>query len=153
MFVIQGEAEIKNINVRAEVHGDELVRALDIRLAITDIDAKRLDSAIPGLRELFWKGEQPHLQELYPLKVRHKIENVSVSIKSGRRTVKLESADVLKVQVTPKFGGRCEMLLSVKVSRIGDGLLDPLHAWLKGLLTVDIAERQLTLPEMEQQQA
>jgi hypothetical protein len=150
MFVIKGAAEIKNINVRAEVHGDSLVRAIDVKLAITDVDAKQLGSAIPGLMELFWEGEQPRAQEIYPLKVRHTIENVTATISVGRKTVKLAGADVRKVHITPKFGHLCEMLLSIRCAEIGDGLLDPLHKWLKGTVEVEIVERQLRLAGMEQ---
>ena len=150
MFVIKGAAEIKNVNLRAEVHGDSLVRAIDVKLAITDVDAKRLDSAIPGLMEMFWEHEQPRVQEIYPLKVRHTIENVTATIGVGRKTVKLVGADVRKVHITPKFGHLCEMLLSIRCAEIGDGTIDPLHKWLKGTVDIEIVERQLTLPDMDQ---
>lgn len=150
MFVIKGAAEIKNVNLRAEVHGDTLVRAVDIKLAVADVDAERLGSAIPGLMELFWDGEQPRAQEIYPLKVRHTIENVTATLSVGRKSVTLKGADVRKVHITPKFGARCEILLSIRCTEIGDGTIDPLHKWLKGTVELEIVERQLTLPEMEQ---
>lgn len=151
MFVVKGQAEIKNVNMRAQVHGDELMRAIDVKLVMVDIDAKKMDSAVPGLVATFWRGQQPLLQEVYPLKVRHKIENVICKLKVGRKRVKLQEAVVKKISVTPRFGGRCEITLTVSCI-IGDGVLDPLHKWLKGMVGIEIVEHQMELPAMEQKQ-
>ncbi len=151
MFVVKGQAEIKNINVRAQVHGDEMVRAIDVKLVMVDIDAKKMDSAVPGLVATFWKGQQPMLQEVYPLKIRHKIENVICKLKVGRKRVKLQEAVVKKISVTPRFGGRCEITLTVSCV-IGDRILDPLHKWLKGMVGIEIVEHQMELPAMDQKQ-
>lgn len=160
MFVVKGQAEVKNINVRAEVHGDELMRAIDVKLVMADIEAKKMDSAVPGLVATFWKGQQPLLQEVYPLKIRHKIENVLCTLKVGRKTVKLGFKDkqgrlheavVKKISVTPQFGGRCQVTLTVSCL-IGNGVLDPLHRWLKAVVNVNIVERQMELPAMNQKQ-
>ncbi len=151
MFVIKGQAEVKNINVRAEAHGDELMRAIDVKLVMVDVDAQRIDSAVPGMVATFWKGKQPVLQEVYPLKIRHKIENAICTLKVGRKRIKLQDAVVKKISVTPQFGGRCQVTLTV-ACLIGDGVLDPLHNWLKGMVAIEIVERQMELPAMDQKQ-
>jgi hypothetical protein len=149
MFEIKGEAELKNINVRAEIHGEELVRAIDVKLVMTDVDAKLLNAAVPGLVKTFWDGEQPAFQELYPLKIRHKIENATAEIKVGKAQVQLLDVTMQKIEVTPLFGKRCQIAFTVR-SQIGDGILDSLHAWLKGKVNIEIEERQMEIPGMAQ---
>jgi len=149
MFVIKSAAEIKNVNLRMEAHGDSLVRAVDIKMIVADVEAARLDSAIPEVGQ-FWHGEDPVLQEVYPLKVRHTIENVEAVLTVGKKAIKLKGADVRKVSITPRHSGRCEIELSIRCSEIGDGILDPLHKWLKGEVQLEVVERQISLPNMDQ---
>ncbi len=149
MFVIKSAAEIKNVNLRMEAHGDSLVRAVDVKVIIPDVEAARLDSAIPEIGQ-FWHGEDPVFQEVYPLKVRHTIENVEATLTVGRKVVTLTGADVRKVSITPRHSGRCEIELSIRAAEITDGVLDPLHKWLKGEVELEIVERQLSLSDMAQ---
>lgn len=146
MFVINGTAELKSINLRAEAHGDEIVRAMDIKLLAVDVDAARLDSAIPDMDRL-WDGDQPVLQEVYPVKVRHKLENMKVTMDELPKDF---DCTVDRIEITPKHAKRCDVLLTLKVSHVQDGFLDKLHAALRSQVTLDIVERQLELPEMEQ---
>ena len=149
MLKIKGAAELKNINVRAEIHGEELVRAIDLKLVMVDADASKLETVVPGLMAKFWNGKQPTLQELYPLKVRHKIENADAVVRVGRKRVVLREVIVQKIAITPLFSGRCQIAFSMRC-KIGDGVLDPLHKGLRGTVHITIEERQMELPAMDQ---
>lgn len=150
MFVIKGKAELKNINIRVQAHGDELVRAMDLKLAMEDADPARLDSAVSDLTDRFWNKDEPLVQEIYPLRVGHKLENCAVELSDGKVKVKLNGADVKKIEITPHHGRRVGMVYTVQAIEIQDGILDTLHKWLRGVITVDVVERQMELPDMEQ---
>ena len=78
MLVINCTAELKKINLRPEIHGDTPVRAMDLRFVAADVDGARLDAMIPDYQvKLYDEKGQPLLQEVYPLVVRHKIENTT----------------------------------------------------------------------------
>jgi len=148
MFVIKSAAEIKNVNLRMEAHGDDLVRAVDVKLIVADVEAKRLDSAIADIEE-YWHGDALILQETYPVKVQHTIENVAATMTVGKKTITMTGADIRKVSITPRHGGRCQVELSIRCIEIGNEIVE-LHKWLKGTVELEVVERQLTLPELEQ---
>lgn len=151
MFVISGAAEIKNVNLRMEAHGDDSVRAVDVKLIVADVEAKRLDSAIADIEE-YWRGDRLLFQETYPVRVQHTIENVTATLTVGNKKITLTGADVRKVSITPRHSGRCQVELSIRCIEIGKEIIE-LHKWLKGTVELEIVERQLSLPDMEQESA
>ncbi len=152
MFVIEAKAELKAVVLKMTPSGDDFTRTVELKLLAQDVEAARLSSAIPEVGA-FWHGDELWLQEIYPLRVRHTVENVSVGLRSEAELIDLGACDVSKIEITPKFGGVCEVALTVKTLDTVDGLLDALHHWLKGEVTVSMVERQLSLPDMDQADA
>ncbi len=148
MFVIKGTAEIKNVNLRIEAHGDSMVRTVDVKMVAPDVEAKRLDSAIADI-DKYWEGEKLCLQETYPVTVQHTIENVTATLSVGKKKVTLKGGDVRKIKITPRHNGRCQVMLSVRCPEVSSEIL-LLHEWLKGEVQLEVVERQISLPNMEQ---
>jgi len=151
MFVVKAKAEIKSMNCRMEFHGDDLVPAVTVRFAAADTDAATMESAIPGIAQKLWaKGGEPQLQECYPLRVRHKIENCTAKIRIGKKVIELKGCDVNRLDIVPLHGTRCQCIFNISAQ----GLVNPLlHGALRSEVDIEIVERQLTLGEMEQKPA
>jgi hypothetical protein len=156
MFVIEGKAELKEIKLKMDPNGDQFRRTLVLKLLAQGIAADRLDSAISEI-DKYWNKEQPALQETYPIRVSHKIENVAAVLSEIDRpgpkskAWELGAVDVDKMQITPKMDNLCDILMELHTADISvaKGLLDVLHGWLKGEIIISLVERQLSLPEME----
>ena len=144
MFDINTKAELRNINLRAETHGDEYARAIDVQLMLLQVPVDRITSALS--LERFYEGDQPVLQEVYPLCVKHKINNLAVTI--GK--VKLNGADAKGIEVTPQPGKVCNVKITVQSSGFGKGVLDQLSEHLREECDVTIVERQMQAPGMDQ---
>ena len=157
MFVIEAKAELKEIKLKMDPNGDQFRRTLVLKLFAQGVAADRLDSA-GGEIDKDWNKEQPALQETYPIRIAHKIENVAATLTEIERpgpkakAWELGAVDVCKLQITPKMDNLCDILMELHTDDIGvaKGLLDVLHGWLKGEIMVSLVERQLSLPEMEQ---
>lgn len=143
MFDFKAEAELAHVNVRAENHGDEFARAIDIKFAADGVPIERVSSVCENPIERLYdsKGERV-LMEFYPLKAAHKIENVSCDIKVGRSTVKLIDCDVAKVQLVPQPEHLCDVVFTVQTSAIKDGAIDTITKALREQVTVTMKERQ-----------
>lgn len=150
MFDIRATAELSNINIRAEIHGEVHVRAIDIKLVAVGVPAERLTSAIPDLRSRFYNGDQPILQEVFPLRVRHKLENIRCEVFNKDANILLDGCDVAKIEITPEPAGICKVKMTVQASEYADEVLDYLSRWLRDEVQVTLSERQLKLAEMEQ---
>jgi len=154
MFEIKGETEIKDIRLRMEAHDDTLQRCMFLKVAIADTDAANLDSAVPDMLAAFFDHKEPRLQEIYPLKVAHHIDNCVVMLSTGkgatRKKIKLDGCDLSKISITPRYGGHAELGLTLKVVPLLDGVTDQLHKWLRGIVMMEIKEKQLDLPAMNQ---
>jgi len=148
MFVIKSAAEIKNVNLRMEAHGDSMVPTVDVMLIAPDVEAKRLDSAIADIGK-YWEGDTVCLQETYPVTVQHTIENVEAVLSVGKKKVTLKGADVRKIKITPRHGGRCQIKLSIRCPEVSSEIV-LLHQWLKGEVQLEVVERQISLPNMDQ---
>jgi hypothetical protein len=153
MFVIEAKAELKEIKLKVDPNGDQFQRTVVLKLLAQGVDAGRLDTAVSEI-EKYWTGDQPALQETYPVRIKHKIQNVAVTLSDDSKSPawELGACDVDKIQITPKLGKLCDILMEVQTDDIAvaPGLLDVLHGWLKGEIKLSMAERQLSLPEMEQ---
>ena len=153
MLEITTNAELKKINPRAEAHGDAMVRAMDLRFVAIDVDGKHLDALIPHYKTLLYKNGEPVLQEVYPLKVRHKVLNATVKIKAGRKSISLVGCDIAKIKVTPRAHGHCDIDLTVQSCDFVDGYLDPLSRCIGEMVSLQIEERQMTIDDMDQAEA
>lgn len=147
MFDVKTTAELRNINLRVESHGDSMVRAMDIKLMLLDVPVSKLTSAIPDFEKRFYDGEQPILQEISPFQIQHKIENVETTIDK----VKLTGADIKKgARCWHKPGFVCNLEVTVQASDFSDSALTALSKRIKDEIQCSIAERQTKLPGMEQ---
>jgi hypothetical protein len=153
MFVIEAKAELKEIKLKMDPDGDELHRTVVLKLLAQGVDAARLDTAVSEI-DKYWTGDQPALQETYPIRIKHTICNVAVTLSDGGRSKpwELGACDICKVQITPKMDRICDVLMQVHTQdiQVAKGLLDVLHRWLKSEVKISMVERQLSLPEMEQ---
>jgi hypothetical protein len=148
MLVLKGQAELRKINLRMEAHGDAMMRAFDLRFIAKDIDAERIDSLIPKYKDWLYEKEAPILQEIYPLVIRHKIQNVNVDITAFKQSINLVGCDVSKIKMTPRTGFRCDLDFTIQASEFTDGILDLLSRWQGDLMDIEIVERQLELEEV-----
>ncbi len=154
MFVIKAEAELRNINCRAEAHGDEMVRAVDLKLIAVDADAAHLDSAINGFLGMYFdKDGNPLGGESFPLRVRHKLDAATVTINQGRTKVTFKDAVIKGIQLTPKTGKRTDATFVVQVSDYADGIMDKITHWQREIVKVHVEERQLQIPDLDQEAA
>jgi len=153
MFVIEAKAELKEIKLKMDPDGDHHQRTVVLKLLAQGVDAARLDTAVSEI-EKYWTGDQPALQETYPIRIKHTIGNVAVTLSDDSKSKpwELGACDVGKIQITPKMEKLCDVFMEVQTEdiKVAPGLLDVLHGWLKGEVKVSMAERQLGLPEMEQ---
>jgi len=142
MFDITAAAELKEIKLRMEVHGDQDVRAVHLKLYCLGVPAERLTSAVPDLRKKFYDKDQPILQEVYPLHVRHSIDNVEANLVVETTGISLVG-DVSKIQITPQPEGVCSVSMTLQVRLDADGVLDTLSHWLKSEVALKVFERQI----------
>jgi hypothetical protein len=147
MFDVKTAAELRNINLRVESHGENMVRAMDIKLMLLDVPVSKLTSAIPDFEKRFYDGEQPILQEISPFQIQHKIENVEATIDN----TKLTGADIKKgARCWHKPGFVCNLEIIVQASDFNDAALTALSKHIKEEVKCSITERQTKLPGMEQ---
>jgi hypothetical protein len=147
VFDVKTNAEVRNINVRAENHGDDHVPAIDVKLMLLDVPIAKISSAIPDFEQRFYDGDQPILQEIVPFQIQHKIENVEAKI--GR--VVLKGADIKKgSKFWHKPSKVANVLITVQCSDFSEAAVPALMKMLKEEAKVEIIECQLKIPEMEQ---
>ncbi len=151
MLDVKVQAELKKINLRAEAHGEEWVRAVDIWLMLIDAPADKITSFVPNLAERFYADDgEPVLREVLPLVVNHKLENVAAKISRTSLVGDIKS----KAKIWPKPGGVADIEVKLQVSDFADGLLDTLSHHLRDTMTVSLSERQASLiDDMEQGEA
>lgn len=147
MFDVKTKAELRHINLRAEAHGEDMVRAIDVKLMLINVPVDKLTSAIPDFEKRFYDGDTPILQEIVPFQIRHNIENVEAKI--GKVTLK--GADIKKnSKCWHKPGKVCDIEIKVQSADFTDAALTTLSKQLKEEVTVEISERQGTIPGMDQ---
>jgi hypothetical protein len=138
---------LRNINLRAEAHGEDFVRAIDVKIMLLDVPVEKLSSAIPDFAKRFYDGDAPILQEIVPFQIQHKIDNVEATIGG----VSLKGADIKKgSKCWHKPGKVCNLLVSVQSSDFTDAALAKLSKLLREELPVAIVERQMNIEGMEQ---
>ena len=144
MFEIKAEAELRNINSRAQANGDEWVRALDLKLIAIDAPADKLDGAINGFLSIYYDAQGNTLGgETYPLKVRHKLDAATVTLKSGRNSVTFNDVILKAIHLTPKTGKRVDCTFTVQAIDYADGILDKLTRWQRETVDVQVQQRQI----------
>lgn len=154
MFVVKAEAELRNITCRAEANGDEMVRAIDLKLIAIDADASNMDSAINGFLGMYFDKEgNPLGAESYPLRVRHTLEAATVTISKGSTQVVFNDAQIKGIQLTPKMGKQTDATFVVQASDYPDGIIDKITRWQRDVVKIHVEERQLSIPDMDQEAA
>lgn len=146
MFDVKCKAEVKNLNVRTEIHGDDNVPAYDVTLMLLGVPVDCITRACPDIGKRFYSGDQVAIGEVNPLTVQHKMENLTVKI--GERT--LNGCDIkkgAKIMLLPEKVANVEV--KVQVEHRGDIVLD-IMAVLRDEVIVSINERQLEIVGMEQ---
>jgi hypothetical protein len=140
MLKINSKAEIKAITVRKQMHGEELVKAVSVRLhfpAVSLDDAREFVSQL----HLFYGTElESQFPEIDYLPVTRKVPDALVTIGS----VKLRG-EVKDAKIYPR--GNRTVEIDLKVNAQIDKGLDKLHDVLMELVAVDILES----PAMQEQ--
>lgn len=149
---IETTGKITNVNLRKQIHGDEYVKAFDVSISCS-VPKAVLASLVPTAKSdrsladiLFSKDDLPKLQELYPLKLAHKIEGVKVKIKQ----MEFASCDLATIELTPSAGGMID--LSFKVQGTGPGrntVADSLWTLINEETKIKIVQLQGELPGIE----
>ena len=112
MFDFKCKAELRNINVRAEIHGDETVPAIDVKLLAIGVPVDKISSAIPDIAKHFYEKDKVVVGEVNPLTVQHKLENLTVKI----HKTEVKGVDVKKkMLVTLEPGKVCDVEMSVQI--------------------------------------
>ena len=146
MFDVKCGAEVRNLNIRTENHGDEIVPAVDIKMMLLGVPVDRITSACPNIAKRFYDGDLVAIGEVNPLTVQHKLENLIVKI--GEKTLK--GCDIkkgAKIHLLPAMLANVEV--TVQVEHSGDLAVQVMNH-LKGEIGVSVNERQLALAEMNQ---
>jgi hypothetical protein len=131
-------AQITNLNLRAEKHGDENEPACDIKVSV-DIPAERLDDIHPGLCESLYRrpstGDQIALIDkkaeqaftvvrhpgLEPVRLKQKFPGYELQVFSpadsdGSEGLLFADAEVKNFTITPHEGGTTNVTFSVGVT-------------------------------------
>jgi len=151
MFQLKAEAELRNINCRAEAHGEEMVRAIDLKLIAIDAKADKMDGAINGFLKMYYDSKgNPLGAEAFPLRIRHKIDRGRVTIQQGRKKVTFPDVTIKAIQLTPKSGKKVDCTFTVQVSDYDDGVMDKVTHWQREIVKVEVEQRQLDIDEVKQ---
>jgi len=146
MFDVKCKAEIKNLNIRTENHGDEIVPAVDITMMLIGVPVDRISSACPDIAKRFYEGDQVAVGEVNPLTVGHKLENLHVTI-GGKKVAGCDIKRGAKIMLLPAHLANVEVKVQVQHS---DNLAGHVMDLLKDETDVTINERQLSMVEMNQ---
>lgn len=113
MFEVKTKAEIKNLNVRRQTHGDEFVPADDIKLMLMSVPVEKITSACPEIKQRFYDdSNQVAVGEILPLVVKHELKNIDVTIGA----VKLKGVSIkkkMKINLLPDHRANVECQISV----------------------------------------
>lgn len=147
MLDVKCNAEIKHLNCRKEVHGEENVFANDVKLMLLGVPVDRLGSLCPDMGKHFYDGDVVAVGEVNPLTVGHKIENLKVKIeKESLNGVDLKKGAKIHLQPNKLANVEC----SIQVADISDSTFAELRRlYLEGAAMVVITERQQTLSAVQ----
>lgn len=146
MFDVKCQAEVKNLNVRTEVHGDEYVPAVDIKMMLLAVPVDRITSACPDIGKRFYQGDVVAVGEVNPLTVGHKLENLTVTI--GDKVLK--GCDIkkgMKINLLPEQKANVEIQVQTEHR---DNLAVHVMELLRSEVAVKVSERQLDLVNVQE---
>lgn len=148
MLDIKAKAEIKNVNVRTEVHGDENVPAIDIKMMLIGVPVEKISTLCPYMGNRFYDEHgQVVIGEVNPLFVYHKVDNVAVEL-DGRKITECDIKKKAKIQLLPNKIANVELTVQTEHH---DDLVLHVMACLKEQVDVTIIERQAdAIDEMDQ---
>ncbi len=142
MLNIKTRGEVRHINVRAEMHGDEIEPAFDVRLMLLSVPVDKISTLCPKLGDVFYVGgDQVQLGEVNPLTVHHKVENVQATIGDYSSTG-CDVAKGAKINLLP--GKVCNLDLKLQFQ---SGNVNAIIEYLRDEVDVTISERQMTLAD------
>ena len=143
MFDVKTKGEIKKLNVRKEFHGDDLVRAIDIKMMLIGVPVEKLTTAVPDMAKRFYEGDVVAVGEVSPLIVGHRIENLAVKIND----VEFKGANIKKKMKLHLLPGKIVNIeLSVQVSDFTNKQLTRItDLYIESEVKVEIFERQLSM--------
>lgn len=142
MFKFEGSARINDVKIRKEWHGEDLLPAVSIKLAIDAMKVKVVEDGLLPKFGCVFEESDPLLVDVKPISVVREIKNVNVSING----VMFEGMDIDGIKVSALAGKVADVDLVVK------GLCDVDNtARLHDLLLLDVAvtflQRQLELAD------
>lgn len=150
MFDFKATAEVKNLNVRSEIHGDETVPAIDVKLMCMNVPVDKITSACVGIGDRFYDGNRVAVGEVNPLTVSHKLENLTVTLGDSDNAVTMKGVTIKKsMKINLQPDKVADVLLTIQTQH-HDQLAIDIMGMLREEVPVQIGERQLKLAEMEQ---
>lgn len=141
---LAGQAILKNLNVRAEHHGEERVLGVDLRIVLsTDLDA--LANFSPALKALLYADADDankrtlRIPSLKPLGISTEFENHCVHIADQS----YDGASLSRFEITPELDGKVLVAFTASLSDISPDVLPDLAAlYLDEKVNVDIEPLQ-----------
>ncbi len=138
MLDVNTQGEVRHINVRAEIHGDEIEPAFDVKLMLIDVPVSKITTLCAKLDRLY-ENDVVALGEVNPLTVQHKVENVQATIGDYSST----GCDIkkgAKIQLLPGQIANVEVTL-----QFHSGNVEAVVPNLRETVKVTISERQLSM--------
>jgi hypothetical protein len=143
MLKVNAKATVKAIVVRKQVHGDDLVKAVSVRLRFPAVSLDEARELVSQLHLFYGTELESQFPEIDYLPVTRKIENVVATIGS----VKLRGDVKSGAKLYPRGNRTVELDLTFS-AQIDKGL-DKLHDALAELVAVDLFESPVAAVEQQ----
>jgi hypothetical protein len=144
---LAGRAIIKNLNVRAEHHGEERELGVDLRLQLTtDLDA--LANFSPALKALLYEhADDPdkrmlRMPQLKPLGLTLEYENHQLCIADQT----YDGVKLHKFELAPELDGKVLVAMTASMSKVNAAILPHLAVlYVEEAVNIDIEPAQTSL--------
>ena len=141
---LAGQAILKNLNVRAEHHGDERVLGVDLRIVLsTNLDA--LANFSPSLKSLLYADADDEQKRtlripiMKPIGLTVEVENHCVHIADQS----YDGASLSRFEITPELDGKVVVAFTASLSDVSPDVLPSLAAlYLDEKVNVDVEPLQ-----------
>jgi hypothetical protein len=142
---IAGQAIIKNVNMRAEHHGEDRELGVDLKLELRT-NADVLANLSTELKDMLWLEDDTtrrlRVPELKPLKLDVCFENHTLHLAD----LSYDGVTVHKFEVDPEPDGAVNLTMTVSMSKVQETVLPPLAAaLLDHVVNIDIEPMQAGL--------
>jgi len=140
MLDLKATAEVRGINVRAEMHNEDIQPAFDVKLMLIAVDVKALSAFCPNMDKHFYDAEGlVTVGEVSPLTVTHKIENITASIGSFSH-IGCDIKKGAKITLLPEWRANVEVQVQCQ-----SGDVNTVLKHLRDEVKVTLTERQLDM--------